>query len=130
MVKFSGAGSLTTLGEVIEKVEEMSCDNWDACVPVSDISFEHLARVSIAGQSQPLRPIAQRAIAARLSVPYSYLCKCPKELQADNLNHWITQERNKELFFRFGGGGCKRRLKSAAGGGRKVLHLVNNYPCL
>ena len=103
MVKFSGAGALTTLGEVIEKVEEMSINNWDAYVAVSDISFDHLAKVKIAGQSQPVKPIAQRAIAARLSVPYSYLQKCPKELQAVNLNHWITRERNKELFFRFDG---------------------------
>jgi uncharacterized protein DUF932 len=110
MVKFSGAGSMTTLGEVVEKVEEMSCNNWDARVAVSDISFDHLARVSIDGQSQPVRPIAQRAIAARLNIPHQYLQKCPKELQAENLNHWITRERNKELFFRFDGGDAVRAL--------------------
>lgn len=110
MVKFSGNRSLTTLGEVIEKVEDMSRDNWDARVAVSDISFDHLASVSIAGQSQPVKPIAQRAIAARLSVPYSYLQKCPKELQAENLNHWISKERNKELFFRFDGDDAVRAI--------------------
>ncbi len=88
----------------------MSCDNWDACVPVNDISFDHLARVSIAGQSQPVKPIAARSISARLGIPYQYLQKCPKELQAENLNHWITQERNKELFFRFGSGGAVRAI--------------------
>jgi hypothetical protein len=30
-----------------------------------------------------------------------YLNKCPGEVQAFNLNFWIKQERNPELFFRF-----------------------------
>jgi hypothetical protein len=41
----------------------------------------------------------------RLRVPYSYLSRCPAELQAKNLNYWIEQERRqRETFFcRFDG---------------------------
>jgi hypothetical protein len=41
----------------------------------------------------------------RLRVPYSYLSRCPAELQAKNLNYWIEQERGqRETFFcRFDG---------------------------
>ncbi len=77
MVKFSGAGSLTTLGEVIDKVENMSEHCWDSLCNQSDISFEHLERINIAGTSHYLRPVAGRAISARLGVPYHYLRNAP-----------------------------------------------------
>jgi hypothetical protein len=50
-------------------------------------------------------PSAQRLLANRLRVPFSYLNRCPIELQAENLNYWIEQERkNRETFFcRFSG---------------------------
>ena len=35
--------------------------------------------------------------------PLQYLQRCPAEVQAYNLNHWIMQERNPELLFRFDG---------------------------
>jgi hypothetical protein len=36
----------------------------------------------------------------RLRVPYSYLSRCPAELQAKNLNYWIEQERQqRDTFF-------------------------------
>jgi hypothetical protein len=44
-------------------------------------------------------------LANRLKVPYSYLSRCPEDLQADNLNYWISQERRnrQNLFCRFDG---------------------------
>jgi hypothetical protein len=45
-------------------------------------------------------PTAQRLLSNRLRVPYSYLSRCPAELQARNLNYWIEQERQqRETFF-------------------------------
>jgi hypothetical protein len=40
-----------------------------------------------------------------LRIPYSYLSRCPKELQAENLNFWLKKEarRREVLFCRFDG---------------------------
>jgi hypothetical protein len=50
-----------------------------------------------------MRPIAQQSIANRLGIPIQYLRKCPSEVQAYNMNHWIKEEKNDELFLRFDG---------------------------
>jgi hypothetical protein len=52
-----------------------------------------------------IMPSAQRLLSNRLRVPYSYLSRCPSELQARNLNYWIEQERKQRdtFFCRFDG---------------------------
>jgi len=94
-----------TLETVIGTVKEMSAKNFDETIPVSDMRFDSLERMDIAGRSFGVLPSAQRLIANRLRVPFSYLVRCPIELQAENLNYWIEQERkNREtLFCRFAG---------------------------
>ena len=93
--------SMTTLGKVQNRVIEMAKNYHDEYVPVTDISFENLDSVNIGSESHPLKTVAQWEISNRLGVPYSYLRKCPEDVQAYNLNHWIKKERNDELFFRF-----------------------------
>lgn len=93
--------SMTTLEKVFERVSAMSIHHHDKSVRVEDINFPSLEEVNIAGESFPLRPIAQQSIANRLGIPIHYLRKCPPEMQEYNMNHWIRQERNEELFFRF-----------------------------
>jgi hypothetical protein len=65
-----------------------------------------LERIDIAGQYFGVLPSAQRLLANRLRIPHSYLNRCPVELQAENLNYWIEQERKSRetLFCRFSGG--------------------------
>ena len=96
----------TTLENAIGKVHEISQNNYDNIVPVRDMTFESLERMDIAGQSFGVLQSAQRLLANRLRVPHSYLARCPKELQAENLNYWIEQERKSRetLFCRFSGG--------------------------
>ena len=93
--------NLVTFEKVREKVEALSLGNFDDFIPVNDISFDSLDIVRIAGQSYPMRPIAQQLMCNRLGVPVQYLRRCPVELQSENLNHWIRKEKNNELFFRF-----------------------------
>jgi len=96
--------NLVTFDKVREKVEALSLGNFDDFIPVNDISFDSLDTVRIAGsETHTMRPIAQQLICNRLGTPIQYLRKCPIELQQENLNHWIRQERNSELFFRFNG---------------------------
>ncbi len=94
---------LTTLEKVSNRIDALSANCYDRNIDVPDISFENLNAVNIAGESHALKPIAQRSISNRLGIPYPYLKKCPEDIQALNLNHWITKERNDQLLFRFDG---------------------------
>ena len=94
-----------TLENVIDRVHEMSATNHDEIVPIREMQFEDLNRVQIADLSFGVLPSAQRLIANRLRIPYSYLNRCPADLQRDNLRYWLEQERNNRetLFCRFTG---------------------------
>lgn len=92
---------MTTLGDVYNRVGDMSRSCTDDLVNVSEISFESLDTLTISGERKPVTTTAQRLIAARLGIPYPYLKRCPADIQAENLNHWIEKERNDSLFFRF-----------------------------
>jgi len=91
---------VTTLEKVFNRVDALSQNCFDQNVNVSDLSFENLDSIRIAGESHPLRIIAQRSIAWRLGIPFQYLKKCPPEIQSVNLNYWIEHEKNEQLFFR------------------------------
>jgi len=94
---------LTTLEKVSNRVDALSANCFDQNIDVPDISFDNLDTVNIAGEPHTLRPIAQRSISNRLGIPYPYLKRCPEDVQAMNLNHWITKEKNDQLLFRFDG---------------------------
>jgi hypothetical protein len=82
----------------------MSKNCYDKNVTVADISFDNFETVRIGEtQSHHLREIAQRSISYRLGIPFQYLKKCPPDIQAINMNHWIEHEKNDELFFRYDG---------------------------
>jgi hypothetical protein len=90
---------------VIGKVHSMSENYFDETIPVMDMAFDSLEKMWIDGRRVEVLPSAQRLFANRLRVPYSYLFRCPVELQARNLNYWIQQEAQKRetLFCRFDG---------------------------
>lgn len=95
--------NMTTLGNVFDLVHALSANCTDRLVAVDKISFDKLETVNIDGITHGMRPIAQRSIACRLGIPFQYLQKCPSQIQAVNMNHWIEKERNDHLFFRFDG---------------------------
>jgi hypothetical protein len=94
---------MTTLADVTERVANMSKNHTDKSIRTKDISFESLNTVRIGSDAHTLRPIAQQAISNRLGVPINYLRRCPDDVQALNMNHWIKYEKNEQLFFRFDG---------------------------
>ena len=93
--------SMTTLGEVRKRIDDLAQLYIDQLINVDDISFKGLDEVNIGDESFYLRPVAQQLIASRLGIPVQYLRKCQSEVQAYNLNHWLGQERNEKLFIRF-----------------------------
>ena len=42
-------------------------------------------------------------MASKLRVPLSYLNRCPPELRAENLNHWLRKRAGQEFLIRFDG---------------------------
>jgi len=95
----------TTFGNVIDKVHVNSINHFDEVMPVHEMSFDSLNQMWISGKQVPVALTAQRLLSNRLRVPYSYLSRCPAELQAQNLNYWIEQEsqRRETFFCRFNG---------------------------
>jgi hypothetical protein len=99
--------NLTTLGKVADQVSAMSATCFDILMPTIDMNFDGIDYLVFTGDrtKRKIRPAAQRQIAARLGVPMSYLAKCPRHIQTENLNYWMEQEkkRSKQLFVRFDG---------------------------
>ena len=95
--------NMTTLGEVSDRVDAMNQNCHDALVDVPAISFDSLEVMKIGDERHMLRTVAQRSIAWRLGIPYNYLAKCPVDLQAEQMNHWIKHEKREQLFIRFDG---------------------------
>jgi hypothetical protein len=102
----------TTLGNLIEQVEAMSAGNFDETVSLNEIEFGSLNEMWIGGVGVEVLPQAQRLLANRLGVPFSYLDRCPTELQSENLNYWLEQERKEResFFLRFNG---QRQVRAA-----------------
>ena len=94
---------MTTFGQVANKVDELSRHCTDRLISTPDITFENLKTVRLAGEPHLLRPRAQSLMANRLGIPMQYLQRCPADVQMFNLNFWIQQEKNPNLFFRFDG---------------------------
>jgi hypothetical protein len=64
------------------------------------MEFDSLSEMWVSGKPVAVLPSAQRLFANRLRVPHAYLSRCPVQLQRDNLNYWLEQERSqRETFF-------------------------------
>jgi hypothetical protein len=95
--------TMTTLGEVSNRVDALNQNCHDQLIDVPAISFDSLKTMKIGNERHTLRTVAQRSIAWRLGIPFNYLHKCPEELQAEQMNFWIKSEKRDELFIRFDG---------------------------
>lgn len=93
--------NITTLEKVFDRIDRQSAKCYDELIDVKDIEFDKLDTIKIRGGVHPLRSIAQRSIAWRLGIPFNYLQKCPEDLQADQMMHWLQFEKNDQLFVRF-----------------------------
>jgi hypothetical protein len=91
---------MSTLGEVVSRVEEMQKHHWDQTAPVDEIRFDSLNSIRVGSDEFGLNNNAQRQLAIRLGIPFQYLQRCAPDVQAYNLNHWIKKERNENLFLR------------------------------
>lgn len=94
---------MTTMHNVQQRAKALAANYHDALVPVKDMEFSDLKTVNIGGEPHPMRRVARQRVASRLGIPHQYLERCPADLQAQQLNYWLQEERNEELFLRFDG---------------------------
>ena len=101
----------TTLGQLVEHVENVSRGNYDETIPLSDMEFANLKEMYIGNVGVEVLPQAQRLLANRLRVPFTYLDRCPADLQAENLNYWLEQEKKERgtFFCRFN---CEHQVRA------------------
>lgn len=93
----------TKLRRAAEIVSDTSHGNWNRTFPASDLEFRDLDTLVIkeSGNEYEMLPSAKRLISTRLRLPQDYLMRCPPELQAQNLNHWLRRLEDTPLFCRF-----------------------------
>ena len=61
-----------------------------------------LDRMKIGGDEHTLRELSPRGqLPGDWAFPSTILHKCPPELQAEQMNHWIKNEKREQLFIRF-----------------------------
>lgn len=61
----------------------------------------------------PLQSQALDQIGGKLRIPANYLKRCPPELRARNINHWLEGLGSKELLLRFDNGAVRAVLTSS-----------------
>jgi hypothetical protein len=95
----------TNFAETKDLVAKMAENYHDETIPLSEMCFNSLDSIMIAGQEYGLLATAQRLFANKLRVPHSYLERCSYGLQAHNLNYWLEREKQQRdtLFCRFDG---------------------------
>jgi|WetSurMetagenome_2_1015567.scaffolds.fasta_scaffold143825_2 hypothetical protein len=93
----------TTLQRASEITSEFSHGNWDGMFPASRLEFEDFDHITERGTGNVynLMGSAKRLISQRLRLPADYLERCPRDLQARNLNYWLSTLGDAPLFCRF-----------------------------
>lgn len=83
-------------------VEERSKKQWDGYHPPSQMTFHDFNSLTIGNTVFRITRSAKKLLGQRLGIPVLYIDRCPPELQAVNLNHWLAElNQSSELFCRF-----------------------------
>lgn len=93
----------TSLRTAMDMVGDFAHGNWNRTFRASELEFEDLDSLIVKDTGNVYRMLdsAKRLICGRLRLPQDYLARCPKELQAQNLNHWLRSLNDTPLFCRF-----------------------------
>ena len=79
----------------------------DKTVPATAVSMDaasgELVVKNGVSTGYPLQEQATELLAERLRIPHPYLLRCPPELRAENVNHWLRGLKDKPLLLRFDG---------------------------
>lgn len=95
----------TTLAELRSVVADVSRNHHDFAVQAGELEVdEDTGLLAIRGVRElGLKPLALSQLGSKFGVPGAYLAKCPTELRAENLNHWLRESRYRRLLLRCDG---------------------------
>ena len=65
------------------------------------MNFGSLHDVYVHGTHRPIQSQCSELICRQIRVPYSYLRRCSRNLQTENLNYWFRKLGDKELLVRY-----------------------------
>ena len=91
-------GAPMALGELEGVLRERAAGFRDGVWEAPQLRFDpEDGRMVVEGERYELEGQALDQVAARLHVPANYLRRCPPELVAQNLNHWLEREQGRVL---------------------------------
>ena len=93
------------LGELHHRLERIKAHQRDEIRPATDLHLEEdTGFLRTNGSTHYLQPHARRLLAQKLRIPDSYLGRCPHELAAANVNHFLREKGSQPLMIRYEGG--------------------------
>lgn len=90
-----------TLEEASERVSHLAVGSCDRTLPASQLEFLDFDTCWVEDTACRVLPSAKRLITKRLRLPSGYLERCPRDLQAWNLNKWLARLGDTPIFCRF-----------------------------
>ena len=95
----------TTLAELRSSVADVSRNHHDIAVQAGELEVDdETGLLAIrGGRELGLKPLALAQLGSKFGVPGVYLAKCPTDLRAANLNHWLRENRYRRLLLRCDG---------------------------
>jgi hypothetical protein len=94
-----------TVAELQDVLADRARGHHDLTVRAGELRYDpELGMIEVQGRRDyGLRPLALSQIAAKLGVPANYLRKCPWDLRAENINHWLNENRGRSFMLRCDG---------------------------
>lgn len=89
----------------------------DEVVTAQDISVDEssgmlVVKRGVGFDEFPLNKTAYTTLGMRLRVPAEYILRCPSDLQAKNMNYWLSRDRSRQFLMRKENG-CVRAFLSS-----------------
>lgn len=91
---------ITTLGELTAMVRRDDLGKWDEDVEVSKFHSNKYGEIEINGKVVHLSPHAEAQLYNRIGIPAAYARRCPPDLLAPHINHWLEERSNQTWLVR------------------------------
>ncbi|MCZ7607565.1 MAG: DUF932 domain-containing protein [Planctomycetota bacterium] len=106
----------STLGDLMDVVASRRQSQHDFVARADQLYVDDKSGCLVARQAGyrefRLRTLATNQLANRLGVPGQYLLKCPSELVAENVNHWLSEQPDRQFLVRCNGDEVRAVLSS------------------
>lgn len=106
----------STLGDLMDVVTVRRQSQHDFVTRADQLYVDDKSGCLVARQAGyrefHLRTLATNQLANRLGVPGQYLQKCPSELVAENVNHWLAEQPDRQFLVRCDGDQVRAVLSS------------------